>query len=75
MREVEIARRRTAMEAKGAVAWKPGKRHRKVSTALKAYADSKIPSIVLTNRHLTASHEMVEDIGLLFLLETRTIRL
>lgn len=26
------------MEAKGAVAWKPGKRHRKVSTALKAYA-------------------------------------
>ena len=38
MREVEIVSRRTAMEAKGAVAWKPGKRHRKVSTALKAYA-------------------------------------
>jgi len=36
--EAEIARRRAAMEAKGAAAWKPGKRHRKVSTALKAYA-------------------------------------
>jgi len=36
--EAEIARRRAAMEAKGDAAWKPGKRHRKVSTALKAYA-------------------------------------
>jgi dihydroxy-acid dehydratase len=34
----ELARRRKAMEAKGAQAWKPVKRTRKVSTALKAYA-------------------------------------
>jgi dihydroxy-acid dehydratase len=34
----ELARRRKAMEAKGAQAWKPAKRARKVSTALKAYA-------------------------------------
>ena len=35
----EMARRRTAMEAKGADAWKPvEKRTRKISTALKAYA-------------------------------------
>jgi dihydroxy-acid dehydratase len=33
-----IARRRAAMEAKGAQAWKPGNRRRKVSSALKAYA-------------------------------------
>jgi dihydroxy-acid dehydratase len=33
-----LVRRRAAMEAKGAQAWKPAKRHRKVSTALKAYA-------------------------------------
>ncbi len=33
-----IAARRAAMQAKGAAAWKPGKRHRKVSTALRAYA-------------------------------------
>ncbi len=33
-----IARRRAAMEAKGPAAWKPGKRSRKVSSALKAYA-------------------------------------
>ena len=33
-----LAHRRAAMEAKGANAWKPGKRTRKVSTALKAYA-------------------------------------
>ncbi len=33
-----IAKRRAAMEAKGAAAWKPGKRSRKVSSALKAYA-------------------------------------
>jgi dihydroxy-acid dehydratase len=36
--EAELARRRTAMEARGAQAWKPAKRARKVSTALKAYA-------------------------------------
>jgi dihydroxy-acid dehydratase len=34
----ELARRRKTMEAKGARAWKPAKRSRKVSTALKAYA-------------------------------------
>ena len=36
--DAELARRRAAMEAKGAQAWKPAKRSRKVSTALKAYA-------------------------------------
>jgi len=36
--EAELARRRKAMEGKGAQAWKPAKRARKVSTALKAYA-------------------------------------
>ncbi len=36
--DAELARRRAAMEAKGAGAWKPAKRSRKVSTALKAYA-------------------------------------
>ncbi|WP_315834996.1 dihydroxy-acid dehydratase [Bradyrhizobium prioriisuperbiae] len=36
--DAELARRRAAMEAKGANAWKPAKRSRKVSTALKAYA-------------------------------------
>ncbi len=36
--EAELTRRRKAMEAKGAQAWKPAKRPRKVSTALKAYA-------------------------------------
>ena len=36
--EAELKRRREAMEAKGAQAWKPAKRARKVSTALKAYA-------------------------------------
>jgi dihydroxy-acid dehydratase len=34
----EIARRRTAMQAKGSGAWKPGPRERKVSKALQAYA-------------------------------------
>jgi dihydroxy-acid dehydratase len=34
----ELARRRAAMEAKGAVAWKPVDRNRPVSAALKAYA-------------------------------------
>ena len=36
--DATLAARRTAMDAKGANAWKPGKRERKVSTALKAYA-------------------------------------
>ena len=36
--EAELQRRRAAMQAKGAAAWKPAKRSRKVSTALKAYA-------------------------------------
>ncbi|GLH79007.1 dihydroxy-acid dehydratase 1 [Bradyrhizobium sp. SSBR45G] len=34
----ELAKRRAAMEAKADQAWKPAKRARKVSTALKAYA-------------------------------------
>jgi dihydroxy-acid dehydratase len=34
----ELAQRRKAMEAKGAAAWKPGARPRKVSKALQAYA-------------------------------------
>ncbi|MDR3726120.1 MAG: dihydroxy-acid dehydratase [Terracidiphilus sp.] len=34
----EIAKRRTAMQAKGSAAWKPGPRERKVSKALQAYA-------------------------------------
>jgi dihydroxy-acid dehydratase len=36
--EAELARRRAAMEARGAEAWTPGPRKRAVSTALKAYA-------------------------------------
>jgi len=36
--EAEIENRRSAMLARGAEAWKPGHRERKVSTALKAYA-------------------------------------
>jgi dihydroxy-acid dehydratase len=36
--EAELKRRREAMQAKGDKAWKPAKRSRKVSTALKAYA-------------------------------------
>jgi dihydroxy-acid dehydratase len=36
--DAELKRRRAAMEAKGAQAWKPAKRARKVTTALKAYA-------------------------------------
>jgi dihydroxy-acid dehydratase len=34
----ELARRRQAMEAKGAAAWRPAGRERRVSTALQAYA-------------------------------------
>jgi dihydroxy-acid dehydratase len=36
--EAELKRRRETMQARGAQAWKPAKRARKVSTALKAYA-------------------------------------
>jgi len=36
--DAELERRRAAMEAKGAAAWKPAPRKRAVSTALKAYA-------------------------------------
>src|ERR1700759_3329021 len=36
--DAELKRRRAAMEAKGAQAWKAAQRARKVSTALKAYA-------------------------------------
>ena len=36
--DAELKRRREAMQAKGAQAWKPAKRARKVTTALKAYA-------------------------------------
>ncbi|MDE2064788.1 MAG: dihydroxy-acid dehydratase [Bradyrhizobium sp.] len=36
--EAELKRRREAMQARGKNAWKPAKRARKVSTALKAYA-------------------------------------
>jgi dihydroxy-acid dehydratase len=36
--DAELKRRREAMLAKGDKAWKPAKRTRKVSTALKAYA-------------------------------------
>ena len=36
--DAELARRRAAMEAKGAAAWKPVKRERVVSAALQAYA-------------------------------------
>jgi dihydroxy-acid dehydratase len=36
--EDELGRRRAAMEAKGRDAWKPAKRERKVSPALRAYA-------------------------------------
>ena len=36
--EVELARRRAAMEARGREGWQPGARTRKVSAALRAYA-------------------------------------
>jgi dihydroxy-acid dehydratase len=36
--EAELARRRGAMEARGAAAWKPAARQRTVSKALQAYA-------------------------------------
>jgi dihydroxy-acid dehydratase len=36
--EAELARRRSAMEARGAQAWRPVNRRRSVSAALLAYA-------------------------------------
>jgi len=36
--DAELAKRRVAMEAKGAAAWKPAQRERVVSAALQAYA-------------------------------------
>ena len=52
--EAELSRRRTAMLALGAKAWKPAKRDRKVSTALKAYA-------ALTTSAARGAVRVVED--------------
>ncbi|WP_024518028.1 dihydroxy-acid dehydratase [Bradyrhizobium sp. Tv2a-2] len=52
--EAELKRRREAMQAKGAQAWKPAKRARKVSTALKAYA-------ALTTSAARGAVRVVED--------------
>jgi dihydroxy-acid dehydratase len=38
IRDEELGKRRQAMQARGAAAWKPAKRQRKVSRALQAYA-------------------------------------
>ena len=52
--EPELSRRRAAMTALGAKAWKPAKRDRKVSTALKAYA-------ALTTSAARGAVRVVED--------------
>jgi len=52
--EAELSRRRAAMTALGAKAWKPAKRDRKVSTALKAYA-------ALTTSAARGAVRVVED--------------
>ena len=52
--EAEISQRRAAMLALGAKAWKPAKRDRKVSTALKAYA-------ALTTSAARGAVRIVED--------------
>ena len=52
--DAELSRRRTEMEALGAKAWKPAKRDRKVSTALKAYA-------ALTTSAARGAVRVVED--------------
>ena len=52
--DAELSRRRAAMEALGAKAWKPAKRDRKVSTALKAYA-------ALTTSAARGAVRIVED--------------
>jgi dihydroxy-acid dehydratase len=52
--DAELSRRRAAMEALGAKGWKPAKRDRKVSTALKAYA-------ALTTSAARGAVRVVED--------------
>ena len=52
--EAELSRRRAAMEARGAAAWQPAKRKRKVSMALKAYA-------ALTTSAARGAVRVVED--------------
>jgi dihydroxy-acid dehydratase len=52
--EAELSQRRAAMLALGARAWKPAKRERKVSTALKAYA-------ALTTSAARGAVRVVED--------------
>ena len=52
--EAELSRRRADMLARGAKAWKPAKRDRKVSTALKAYA-------ALTTSAARGAVRIVED--------------
>jgi dihydroxy-acid dehydratase len=52
--EAELSQRRAAMLALGAKAWKPAKRDRKVSTALKAYA-------ALTTSAARGAVRIVED--------------
>jgi dihydroxy-acid dehydratase len=52
--EAELSRRRAAMMALGANGWKPAKRDRKVSTALKAYA-------ALTTSAARGAVRVVED--------------
>src|ERR1700760_738461 len=52
--EAEVSQRRAAMLALGAKAWKPAKRDRKVSTALKAYA-------ALTTSAARGAVRIVED--------------
>jgi dihydroxy-acid dehydratase len=52
--EAELTRRRSAMQALGAKAWKPAKRDRKVSTALNAYA-------ALTTSAARGAVRVVED--------------
>jgi dihydroxy-acid dehydratase len=52
--ETELSQRRAAMLALGAKAWKPAKRDRKVSTALKAYA-------ALTTSAARGAVRIVED--------------
>jgi dihydroxy-acid dehydratase len=51
----ELAKRRRAMEAKGAAAWKPAARDRKVSKALQAYAAMAT----------SAAHGAVRDVALI----------
>jgi dihydroxy-acid dehydratase len=52
--ETELSARRAAMLALGTKAWKPAKRDRKVSTALKAYA-------ALTTSAARGAVRIVED--------------